>query len=234
MFREGKVGREVTFLPTSDMQIGDRLILWVTKNGVGYNQGIYAFAEVISNVFHLENAFYDSLNNEDVVLAKITHFSDDEPFITKKEFKKIETGNYQNTNKMDEEHYEYIINKITEPNIRHEEEIENDEYARFLEVEKRVSRSEAIKRSKAAREEAIRIHGTICHVCGFDFEETYGQLGEGFIEVHHIVPLSKRAKRKPTDPRKDLVCLCANCHRMIHRAELTPNDLIFILENNKI
>jgi hypothetical protein len=28
-----------------------------------------------------------------------------------------------------------------------------------------------------------------CEVCGFDFSATYGALGEGFCEVHHLVPL---------------------------------------------
>jgi predicted HNH restriction endonuclease len=26
-------------------------------------------------------------------------------------------------------------------------------------------------------------------VCGFDFAQTYGDRGKGFIECHHIVPL---------------------------------------------
>lgn len=28
-------------------------------------------------------------------------------------------------------------------------------------------------------------------IYGFDFEETYGELGEGYIEVHHIKSLSE-------------------------------------------
>ncbi len=31
-----------------------------------------------------------------------------------------------------------------------------------------------------------------CEVCGFNFEEVYGQRGEGFIEGHHIKPLSEK------------------------------------------
>ncbi len=34
-----------------------------------------------------------------------------------------------------------------------------------------------------------------CCICGFDFEETYGQIGEGFIEVHHIKPVSSLKER---------------------------------------
>jgi hypothetical protein len=55
-----------------------------------------------------------------------------------------------------------------------------------------------------------------CEACGFDFERTYGARGAGFIEFHHIEPLSgKNGKRKRT--ARDLVPLCANCHRIIHR-----------------
>jgi putative restriction endonuclease len=43
----------------------------------------------------------------------------------------------------------------------------------------------------------------------------YGKdFAEGFIEVHHIVPLS--AGEQVVDPAKDLIPVCANCHRMLH------------------
>lgn len=60
-------------------------------------------------------------------------------------------------------------------------------------------------------------NGYKCQVCGFDFEEAYGELGKNFIEVHHIVPLSKIKKIHKVNPKKDLIPLCANCHAMIHR-----------------
>ena len=56
-----------------------------------------------------------------------------------------------------------------------------------------------------------------CAVCRFDFEKTYGELGKSFIEVHHIKPLSSVGQECTIDPSKDLVSLCSNCHRMIHR-----------------
>ncbi|MER7492619.1 HNH endonuclease [Streptomyces pharetrae] len=55
-----------------------------------------------------------------------------------------------------------------------------------------------------------------CEVCAFDFARTYGDLGEGYIEVHHVTPLHvSGAKETKLD---DLACLCANCHRMCHRS----------------
>jgi predicted HNH restriction endonuclease len=55
-----------------------------------------------------------------------------------------------------------------------------------------------------------------CDVCGFNFLEKYGELGSGFIEAHHIVPVSILEGTKKTKV-KDLALVCSNCHRMLHR-----------------
>ena len=64
-----------------------------------------------------------------------------------------------------------------------------------------------------------------CQVCGFDFARTYGPRGDGYIECHHIVPLHVTGVR--TTRLADLILICANCHRMIHRGSpwLTPDQL---------
>ncbi|AXI78349.1 HNH endonuclease [Peterkaempfera bronchialis] len=55
-----------------------------------------------------------------------------------------------------------------------------------------------------------------CEVCAFDFADFYGSLGEGYIEVHHTVPLHISGD---TDTSlSDLALLCSNCHRMCHRS----------------
>jgi 5-methylcytosine-specific restriction protein A len=55
-----------------------------------------------------------------------------------------------------------------------------------------------------------------CEACGFDFAVTYGQLGIGFAECHHRLPLALLGSRTGTR-LGDLAILCANCHRMIHK-----------------
>lgn len=58
----------------------------------------------------------------------------------------------------------------------------------------------------------------LCEVpgCGFEFERTYGPLGEGFAEVHHLHPLASLSAGTRVS-LNDLAVVCANCHRMIHR-----------------
>lgn len=88
------------------------------------------------------------------------------------------------------------------------------------------------ERNATIRRMAIEIHGTTCQACGFDFEEVYGERGRNFIEVHHIKPLHV-TKETHVNPETDLVPLCANCHRMIHRDPqhvLTVEELKQLLE----
>ncbi|RME44545.1 MAG: HNH endonuclease, partial [Chloroflexi bacterium] len=47
----------------------------------------------------------------------------------------------------------------------------------------------------------------------------YGELGKGFIHVHHVIPLSEIDSRYEVDPINDLCPVCPNCHAMIHREE---------------
>lgn len=81
---------------------------------------------------------------------------------------------------------------------------------------KKVIISYRYERSPSLRKAAFKIHGYDCAVCGFNYGKTYGSLGKDFAEVHHISLLSANGEII-TDPKTDLVVLCANCHRMIHR-----------------
>ncbi|MFM6356828.1 MAG: HNH endonuclease, partial [Planktothrix sp.] len=63
----------------------------------------------------------------------------------------------------------------------------------------------------------IEYYGTNCYVCGFDFENVFGEIGKDFIHVHHLIPLSEINQEYEVDPIKDLRPVCPNCHAMIHR-----------------
>ena len=81
------------------------------------------------------------------------------------------------------------------------------------------SRERALRHAKLAAVQNESIDGRIrCEVpgCNFDFHERYGQLGEAFAEVHHLLPLGNTTM--PTLTALDgLAVVCSNCHSMIHR-----------------
>lgn len=73
------------------------------------------------------------------------------------------------------------------------------------------------ERNPYARQQCIQHYGCRCSVCGFDFETVYGELGSGFIHVHHLKALSEIGQEYEIDPVADLRPICPNCHAMIHR-----------------
>lgn len=95
----------------------------------------------------------------------------------------------------------------------------------------------AHERSGPARDRAIAIHGTDCCVCGINFERMYGEIGKGFIHIHHLDPIANASENRPVDPRNDLVPVCPNCHAMLHRGQakpLTPSELQRMLTSMSI
>jgi 5-methylcytosine-specific restriction enzyme A len=93
---------------------------------------------------------------------------------------------------------------------------------RFLRMHKRIERNIKLV------SEAKRRLGFTCQACDLNFEEIYGSIGKGYIEVHHLVPLSQlKGKRVALDPEQDFAVLCANCHRMIHRSGYVSDVVSF-------
>jgi 5-methylcytosine-specific restriction protein A len=85
-------------------------------------------------------------------------------------------------------------------------------------------RSRALRAKKIAQH--LKQHGKLaCETCGFDFRAVYGDKGDGIIECHHVMPLHETGPK--TTRLKDLILVCANCHRMIHHARpwLNPDQL---------
>jgi hypothetical protein len=102
----------------------------------------------------------------------------------------------------------------------------------YIEGEKRERISQYYEREPKLRAAAIALHGTKCMVCGFDFEAVYGSHGAGYVEVHHLRPVSSLQTTTRVNPQTDMVVLCANCHRMIHRSRdgmLSPDELRSLL-----
>ena len=80
------------------------------------------------------------------------------------------------------------------------------------------------ERSHKNRTMVIKVHGTRCQACGFDFDEVCGRdYAKGYIQIHHIKPLSEYEGE--VDPETDLVPLCANWHAMAHRRRDTVTSI---------
>ena len=77
----------------------------------------------------------------------------------------------------------------------------------------------AYERSWKARRSCIEHYGSNCIVCGFDFSSMYGDIGQGFIHVHHLTQLSEIGETYAVDPVKDLRPVCPNCHAMLHKRQ---------------
>lgn len=98
------------------------------------------------------------------------------------------------------------------------ENVINDPWVSAVE-DKRTHQSEQRVRNQKLRHNCISRYGCQCYVCKFAFSQKYGETGEGFIEIHHINPLSKKQPDEPTYVN-ELRPVCANCHRMLHRKNL--------------
>lgn len=127
---------------------------------------------------------------------------------------------------IDEDTYHLIISKVSPNKVSEQktaytsdEIAENyqDSLESFSEGKKLKRHVTTYERNPRYRKQAIAIHGNSCAACGFNFGNFYGEYAEGFIHIHHIVPVSELETPKEIDPETDLIPLCANCHSVVHR-----------------
>lgn len=71
-----------------------------------------------------------------------------------------------------------------------------------------------------------------CEMCGAPPPSTNAALLEAHFEAHHIVPLSSTGTR--TTRLSDLALLCANCHRLLHRAIAIEKRWLTVAEGKAI
>jgi len=90
--------------------------------------------------------------------------------------------------------------------------VESQILTRVHTVRERNQRIVRLKKEKFQDENKGRL---FCEACDFDFANRYPRHGDGYIECHHIKPLSEL---RPGDETAldDLALLCSNCHRMVH------------------
>jgi 5-methylcytosine-specific restriction protein A len=94
-----------------------------------------------------------------------------------------------------------------------------DEVAVFVEGATRRVFVNAYERNPKVREACLAHYGVDCSVCGFNFGLDFGAIGDGFMHVHHLNPISSFEGSHEVDPIADLRPVCPNCHAMLHRSD---------------
>ena len=208
---------------------------------------ISSLSKTLRNIQKTLNKNIDSTyRNENSVYMKLMNFHHINPEFTGK--------GLQSVSKLDRDIFEEFINKKDElleisrkiqeivnssdydPMVN--EIIDDDDYEGregklLTRVHKYRERDSKIVKKK--KEQVLKNTGKLeCNGCGFNFSVNYGERGEGFIECHHIKPVSKIEKNEKTK-LVDLILLCSNCHRMVHRKKpwLNLEDLTKIILKNK-
>ncbi|MFZ4553660.1 MAG: HNH endonuclease [Burkholderiales bacterium] len=101
--------------------------------------------------------------------------------------------------------------------ISHERNREWSEGSEKVRIHLARERSAGLREAKKAHYR--REHGgkLACERCGMDPVATYGEAGEACIEVHHSRVQVQHMVDGHQTRLEDLQCLCANCHRVVHR-----------------
>lgn len=124
------------------------------------------------------------------------------------------------------------LTKLAQPlSLDFFEEASSDEGQVLLSQHIRRERSRPLRRRKIQQiiSEGRKIQ---CEVCDFNFSLVYGPRGDGYIEVHHVIPLY--VSGRVTTKLADLALLCSNCHRMLHKQPwVTPGELRTIIESRQ-
>lgn len=102
------------------------------------------------------------------------------------------------------------------------------------------TRSRSRKLVEKAREYFNVNDKIYCKACDFNFENFYGEIGKGFIEIHHLRPIfayEDNFEQSIQDALNNVAPVCANCHRIIHRKKtnvLPIETLREIIANQKV
>ena len=74
----------------------------------------------------------------------------------------------------------------------------------------------------------------LCSACQFSFNKFYGEIGKGYIEIHHVKPIFKyedeELDKTIEEALQNVVPVCSNCHRMIHRNWKEPLKIDYLIE----
>lgn len=187
------------------------------------------------NGYIVFNTKEDYTNNPYLIKQKDLHITDgisslsDYVKFSLEELKKI--GNFNNTDTFETPLIDKTLDKSTFDKIKSDLETFDEENSDNFEGGRNKRLVNYYERKPHLRAKAILIHGTTCLVCNFNFKKHYGEHGEDYFEVHHLIPISKLIDPTEINPETDMTVLCANCHRMAHRNQ---GEILSIKELKRI
>lgn len=133
----------------------------------------------------------------------------------------------------------FILSQINNTNKKEMEslvhlnfnDIEEDEVGLSNEDLSKIRLHKRVERDRNIIKKVKQLKGYTCKICDINLENKYGEIGKGYIEAHHIKPVSKIKGtvviRDLRDLKNDFAVLCPNCHRMIHRSKNIEDIEIF-------
>lgn len=212
----------------------DEFEKWLLKNKMSASSA-YKYSRAINTISGemiaegiIENNLYNlrGICDLDIVINRI---------LSNNKFEiKNNTGHYMYSNALS--HFYEYIKSLNDVDILNYKEIAlTQEDQSFVEGKavllKHIVRERNPQLIRIAKDNFKRKNKKLyCELCKFDFAEKYGELGEDFIEAHHIKPISEMQGVEKTNI-EDLIMVCSNCHSMIHRKRpwLNKDELKLIL-----
>ena len=133
--------------------------------------------------------------------------------------------------------FDFILNNGFNK-IQREKIIKSD-FSNLLVEEGYIKSSQIVLRKRSRKlveiaKKHFALHNKIyCEACKFNFEYFYGDVGKGFIEIHHIKPIftyEGSIEKSLKSALSNVVPLCSNCHRIIHRNNSNPLSVVKLKE----
>lgn len=204
----------------------------------GHDSRLIALSNLLRSLpYHLNTSKQESFRNPDGVAFKLQNL------------RQIDTGKgLGNVSKMDREVFAELGNeRIKTRNIAelirtslndiqitksHDYDDENE----FIEGRLLTRLHKIRERNPHLRNKLIRKmkdRGKLqCELCGFSPELFNDLYFESVFEAHHIIPISETSGKKTQ--LNDLLLLCANCHRALHKAISKERKWLSIVEAKQI
>lgn len=110
--------------------------------------------------------------------------------------------------------------------------VPKEEAETYLENQRHIVELQVHTRNSRLVRDAKERDNYTCQICGFRYEDVYGERGRRFAECHHLVPLCEMTGEQQIE-LDSVITVCANCHRMLHHGGLlAPSELTEIMSQH--